>query len=391
VKIALFSVLLLTLLITLPLSACEQLVVHFLDVGQADSILLELPDGQNLLIDAGNRADGDLVVDYIKARGINRLDYVIGTHPHEDHIGGLAQVIHSFDIGRFYMPRVIHTSKTFEDLLIVVKDQGIKIKTARAGVNLIEQDQLKAYFLSPVRDHYDNLNHWSAVLQLIYGNTSFLFTGDTESINEFEMLTLSSKRTQADVLKVGHHGSDSSTTEHFLKALNSSYAVISVGKDNPYGHPSPVVLKRLQEHGVVTFRTDELGTIKCYSDGEKIRFDKAVEEEGLVNRLSTPISTGTGVEITLVDLKGETVVIKNNSNKKEDISGWKLVSVKGEQSFIFPAGTFLESGASITVATGRKAKAGPRVIIWTKAYIWNNDGDPAQLYDDQGKLVEEYY
>ena len=350
-----------------------ELIVHFLDVGQADSILLQLPNNETMLIDAGNNADGDFVVNYIHNLGIIKIDYLIGTHPHEDHIGGLDDVINSFEIGQIYMPRVTHKTKTFEDVLLAIKAKDKKITSAKARVTIIDEPDLKAYFLSPSRDDYEDLNHWSAVLKIEYGNTSFLFTGDAEEINEFEMLASSALKPDADVLKVGHHGSDSSTSEPFLDAVAPQYAVISVEKDNNYGHPSPIVLDNLYQRDITVLRTDELGTIKCFSDGEKIRFNKLYK-----------------VEIIKVDLKAEIVTIKNTGDIPVELTGWRLLSIKGEQDFFFPAGTILNPGEIVKIVSGKKAQSGPGVIIWTKKYIWNNNGDPAKLYDQDGNLVSSY-
>jgi len=363
----------------------NDLSIHFLDVGQADSIFLKLPDGLTILIDGGNNDDGDDVVNYLQKQGVSRIDYLIGTHPHEDHIGGLDDVILSLEIGQIYMPQVTHTTKTFEDLLLAIKEKGKRITAAKRGVTIIDQPELKAYFLSPARNDYEELNHWSAVLKLEYGYTSFLFMGDAEEYNEFEILTMSSVRPYADLLKVGHHGSDSSTSVAFLEAVMPRYAVISVGKDNDYGHPSPVVLNRLNEHGVEVYRTDEPGTIICHSDGKIIWFDKPAYQP-----VPVEIDDNSKIQIMKVNLQGEIVLIKNNGNHPVDLSGWKLLSVKGSQDFFFPAGTILQAGKEMTIASGRNAENVPGAIIWSKSYIWNNEGDPAELYDNKGRLVSRF-
>lgn len=373
------------LLTTSSILSANELIVHFLDVGQADSILLQLPNDETMLIDAGNNGDGDFVVNYIHNLGILKIDYLIGTHPHEDHIGGLDDVIKSFEIGQIYMPRVTHTTKSFEDVLLAIKAKDKKINSAKARIAILAEPDLKAYFLSPSRDDYEDLNHWSAVIKIEYGNTSFLFTGDAEEINELEMLASSTLNPNVDVLKVGHHGSHSSTSKAFLDAVSPHYAVISVGKDNNYGHPSPLVLDKLYQRDITVLRTDELGTIKCFSDGEKIWFNKFSKKKA--SGEATGISK---VEIIKVDLKAEIVTIKNTGEIPVDLSGWNLFSLKGEQNFFFPAGTKLEPGEKIKIASGKKAQSGPGIIIWTRKYIWNNNGDPAKLYDQNGNLVSSY-
>lgn len=249
------------------------LKVHFLDVGQADSILVQLPDGPSILVDAGNNDDGPAVVSYLKQQGIKKIDYLVGTHPHEDHIGGLDDVIRAFDIGQAYMPRVTTNTKTFEDVLLAVKDKGLKITTAKAGVTILDQDRLKVDLVAPCGSDYEDLNNWSAVTRIKYGSTSFLLTGDAEAQSEKEMLA-SGVDLKADVLKVGHHGSSSSTTPTFLKAVAPKYAVISVGAGNDYGHPHKETLSKLANAGVQLYRTDQDGTVVLASDGKNITVEK---------------------------------------------------------------------------------------------------------------------
>ena len=244
------------------------LAVHFLDVGQGDSIFIELPDGQTLLIDAGERGCAEGIIAYIKARGHTALDHVIATHPHADHIGGMAKVVDAFEVKNFYMPKVLHTTATFENLLDAVARQGLSIQTARAGKLLLEANGLRAAFLAPTGDTYKNLNNYSAVLLLTYGEKRFLFMGDAEAVSEAEMLA-GGAALEADVLKVGHHGSQTSSSEAFLAAVRPDIAVICVGRDNTYGHPTPNVLARLNNVGAEVRRTDA-GTVTITCDGQTL-------------------------------------------------------------------------------------------------------------------------
>ncbi len=258
---------------TVLLSSAEQLLkAHFIDVGQADSILVQAPDNKVMLIDAGNNGDADAVTEYIKAQGINKIDILIGTHPHEDHIGGMDAVINTFDIGSIYMPKAISATKTFEDVLAAVKNKGLKVKTAAAGVRLDIGTETKAELLAPNGDSYEDLNNYSAVVKMTYKDTSFLLTGDAESVSEKEMLSKGFDL-KADVLKIGHHGSGSSTSANFLTEVSPKHAVISVGKNNDYGHPHKAVMQRLKNKGIQVYRTDQNGTIVAVSDGKTIKFN----------------------------------------------------------------------------------------------------------------------
>jgi len=251
-------------------SAATNLQVHFIDVGQADSFLIQLPNGQNMVIDGGNNADGTTVVNFIKSKGVTRLDYVIGTHPHEDHIGGLDDVIKNFTIGQVFMPSATATTVTYTDLINAIKAKGLAINTARAGgvpINTTANGlALKGTFVAPKSTSYSNLNEYSAVLRLVYGSTSFLFTGDAEGVSENEMIT-SGQTISANILKVGHHGSRTSTSDAFLSKVSPAAAVISVGTGNDYGHPHAETISRLQAKGIKIYRTDTQGTLTFTTSG----------------------------------------------------------------------------------------------------------------------------
>ncbi|MDN5361646.1 MAG: competence protein ComEC [Moorella sp. (in: firmicutes)] len=254
---------------TPPLGAAGKLRVHFLDVGQGDAILVQLPDGRNILIDAGSNEAGPTVIKNLKEYGVAQLDYVIGTHPHEDHIGGMDQVIDAFPVGKVYLPRVTHNTDSYRDLLLAIKNKGLQATEAKAGVTLPLGEGVQATFVSPAKSNYEDLNDYSAVLHLTYGKTAFLFTGDAGTTAEQQMLA-GHQPLKADVLKVAHHGSRSATGTAFLKAVAPTYAVISVGRGNDYGHPHAQTLQRLQKAGAKIYRTDQDGTITAISDGEKV-------------------------------------------------------------------------------------------------------------------------
>lgn len=242
----------------------EELSVYFIDVGQADSILVINKD-EAMLIDAGNNEDGQAVVSFIKEKGIAKLNYVIGTHPHEDHIGGLDDVINSdIEIENVFMPKIQTNTKTFEDVLDAVENKNLSITAPNKGDNFKIGESNCQVMTDSILDK-NNLNLSSIVIRLEYGNNSFLFMGDSEEENEKTMIW-----PKTDVLKVGHHGSNTSTSESFLNQVRPDYAVIMVGKSNNYGLPKEKIIERLKNVNAQIYRTDEMGTIKITSDGNNI-------------------------------------------------------------------------------------------------------------------------
>lgn len=248
-----------------PVTAEERLEVTFIDVGQADSILLE-NEGHYMLIDAGNNEDGPKLVNYLKNQNVSNFDYVIGTHPHEDHIGGLDNIIKNFNIETFYMPDVITTTKTFEDVLDALGEKNMSLSIPKTNATFKLGDATVKVLYVGTEEESD-LNNTSIVLKVTYQNISFLLTGDASTKVEEQ---LNKSDLQSTVLKVGHHGSSTATNEEFLNTVNPQYAVISVGVDNQYEHPHTTVLNTLASHNITTYRTDQDGTIKIITDGTNI-------------------------------------------------------------------------------------------------------------------------
>lgn len=249
----------------------ENMIVHFIDVGQGDCTLIQLPDGRNMLIDAGNNGDIDIIKPYLDKNGVQKIDYIIGTHPHADHIGAMDDVINNYNIGEVYMPKAQADTKTFKNVLEAVSAKGLKIKTAKNGVVIFNENGMKAEMLSPFSESYDDLNNYSSVIKLTYGENVFLFQGDAEALVEEEILK-SRADISADVIKAGHHGSSTSSTTSYIDAVNPKYAVISCGVDNDYGHPHRETLQTFNERGIKMLRTDTDGSIVFVSDGKNIEY-----------------------------------------------------------------------------------------------------------------------
>ena len=242
--------------------------IHFIDVGQADAALV-LCDGKAMLIDGGNAEDSSLLYTYLKNHNISHLDYVIGTHAHEDHIGGLAGALNYASVGTAYCPATSYDTKAFGNFVKALDKHGVSITVPSTGDSFTLGSA--ACTILAVNTDSSDPNNTSIVLRIVYGDTSFLFTGDAERVVEQAILNRGAN-INSTVLKVGHHGSESSTSYVWLREIMPQYAVISVGKDNSYGHPTEEVLSRLRDAEVKTFRTDLQGDIICVSDGKSVTF-----------------------------------------------------------------------------------------------------------------------
>jgi len=253
----------------LPRLAKNEIRIHFIDLGQADGILLQSTKNA-VLIDGGEHKTQNTLINYLQNTGITVLDYIVATHPHSDHIGGLAAVIQQFDVKNILMPDVTHTTATFQSFLTAIENKNIPVTIPAVG-DKITTGVIGLTVLAPAQN-FDNLNNASLVLRLTHGRTSFLFTGDAEVQSEIEMIN-SGLNLRSNVLKAGHHGSRTSTSFDFLDAVQPKIVVVTCGRKNSYGHPHREFLERINQpkRKITLLRTDEMGTIVMTANKRKMR------------------------------------------------------------------------------------------------------------------------
>ncbi len=258
------------------LKGAGTLEVHFLDVGQGDATLIR--QGEHaMLIDGGDNSEGTALQAYLQSQGIEHLDYVIGTHPDADHVGGLDVVLYKFSWNQVILPDVEKDTKTYQDVLKVIKDKNQPITRPAVG-DTYDLGMAEFTVIAPVEEDYgDNWNDYSVGIRLSFGENYFVFTGDAEEAAEEDMLQ-SGMELSADVLKIAHHGSDTANTQEFLGEVQPEFAVISCGEGNRYGHPRAEVLNHLRSMGIKVFRTDEQGTVVAVSDGTAITWNCSPSE-----------------------------------------------------------------------------------------------------------------
>lgn len=363
----------------------NEMLVHFIDVGQGDSIFIQAPSGSTMLIDGGVKGAGETIVAYLKEQGVTELDYVVATHPDADHIGGLISVLNSISIKNFIDSGKIHTSQTFEEMLTLINDKNIPYIVPKTGDTIALDPELTVDVLGANAGASDN-NDASIVLRVAYGDISFLLMGDAGIKMEKEILAITD--VQATILKAGHHGSNTSSSKAFIDAVYPQATILSYGQDNKYGHPHAEVIEHLQAVGSEIYSTVEAGTVVVKTDG--ITYEIAAAQWtgiGATSSITLPKKSDK-VELVSKDLQAEIVEIQNNSDVAVSMQGWQLLSVEGDQVFNFPNMT-LQPGETIYVTSGPDATADANKLQWTKKQIWLNSGDGAQLRNAKGEVVSE--
>lgn len=368
----------------IPVTAGHDMRVHFIDVGQGDSILIESPNGKTMLVDGGVKGAGPQVVSYLRELGVSKLDIVVATHPDADHIGGLIPVLNSMTIEQFYDSGKVHTSQTFEEMLTLIDEKNIPYDVPTPGDNIKFDEDVTVKVLNANEQASDN-NDASIVLKIVYGNVSFLLTGDAGIALEKEMMQYD---VSATVLKAGHHGSNTSSSEDFIRTVKPEVTILSYGKDNKYGHPHAEVVDRLKEIGSKIYATADIGTITVTTDGVNYAVNGKETSEANTEKTSEVVPLTPAIEITSKDLVGEIVGIKNNGQQAVSLKDWQLISIEGNQVFNFP-NLSLQPGKTIYITSGANAREGQNYLKWTTKQIWLNEGDAAQLRNEKGELLSE--
>lgn len=388
-------------------AASGNLTLYFLDVGQGDSILLEHGD-DTMLIDAGEIGKGDTVAADIKEEGITSLSYVVATHPHSDHIGGMSVILNDFPTSHFLDSGYPYTSKTYENMLTTVDKKGIPFSTPKRGDSINFSTGIDVQVLNPGSTYFtDDVNQNSIVLKVTDGKVTFLLMGDA-GIEAENQIMKDGYDVKADILKVGHHGSRTASGASFISAVSPVVSVIEVGAGNDYGHPHQETLDRLQKVSRV-YRTDLDGTITITTDGsaysvttqktESIGAKSTSSGSGAYSSTTptttqkteptgsvTSSSTGSSVYVSDLNLQDEWVKVTNKGSLPVSLGGWKIDDEGSKHTYIFPAYT-LGSGATVTVYTGNGTNSANELYWQLDSPVWNNDGDTAYLYDNTGKLI----
>lgn len=418
----------------------------FLDVGQGDSSVILFKD-KVILIDAGEADKGDLVVSDLEKLGVTRIDLLVATHPHSDHIGGMQKVLARFPVGKVLDSGIPSSSSLYEHFLETVDDRDIPYVAAERGKTIDVDPSLRILVLSPLEKHIgDDINTNSIVLRISYGTVNLLYTGDTTTEAEEVMIT-SGYPLDADIIKVGHHGSSSSSSAAFLRRVDPEVAVISLGSDNEYGHPHRETLEQLNAVGALVFRTDRDGTVLVESDGATYSVATEKDTVNIWSRPGTtpstpamtlvpvsPATTGTAtlsvpftLPVTLppipsnitvpsltfpslqvgnassvhisaiqfnapgddtMNLNGEWVRLANRGDDAVLLTSWTLADRDSAEPYRFPA-FLLMPGSSVTVYTGSGVLNDTALFMGRTEPLWGNSGDLATLRDGSGTIIDQ--
>jgi competence protein ComEC len=423
-----------------------ELRAYFLDVGQGDSSVILFKD-KVVLIDAGEVDKGDLVVSDLEKLGVTHIDLLVATHPHSDHIGGMQKVLARFPVGKVLDSGIPSSSSLYEHFLETVDDRNIAYSAAERGQTIDIDPSLRILVLSPPEKQIgDDINTNSIVLRISYGTVNLLYTGDATTDAE-EVMMKAGYPLDADVLKVGHHGSSGSSSAAILRSVDPEVAVISLGKDNEYGHPHRETLERLTAAGSLVLRTDRDGTVRVMSDG--VTFSVATEKDtmNIWSRPGTteaipvtsrppvsPVTTGTAkqsvpftlpvtlppipsnitvpsltmpslqvgnassVYISAVqfdapgddtkNLNGEWVRLSNRGDDAVLLTSWTLADKSSAEPYRFPA-ILLLPGNSVTVYTGSGILNDTALFMGRTGPLWGNSGDLATLRDGSGNIIDQ--
>ncbi|MGM0842310.1 MAG: S-layer homology domain-containing protein [Bacillota bacterium] len=367
----------------------DQFSAHFIDVGQGDSTLLTLTNGKTILVDAGRQSAGEKVVSYLKQAGVDSIDLVVATHPDADHIGGLLDVLNDIPVKKVLDSGKTHTSQTYLDYLTLVDQKNIAFEVAKTGQSIQLDPNVQIKVLHADENAKDN-NEASIVLRATNGCSSVLLAADAGYAIEDEMVK--NYDVQSTVLRTGHHGSSTSTSAAFVEAVDPSSAILSYG-ENSYGHPDSEVVQHLRSAGADIYSTYESGDIIADLNGCNVSVEGSSYNggNGGADPDPEPVPSPADLSIANVNLETEVVKIKNGGKDNVKMTGWKLVSVEGNQTFDFPTNFVLKAGSTVYVTSGRNAINNPPAYLkWTGSYIWNNEGDSATLFNAKGVKVSGY-
>ncbi len=410
-----------------------KLFVYFLDVGQGDSALF-FYEGKTILVDAGEYEMGDRIVGELLSRGVKKIDLLVATHPHSDHIGGMQKVLTAFPVEKVLDSGFSHPSPAYERFLETIEQKHIPYQVAEQGQTIDIDPALRVLVLSPSKVMPEDLNENSVVLRISYSTIDFLMTGDLGKEGE-DALIRTGYPLDAEILKVGHHGSSSSTSSEFLARVRPETAVISVGEDNPYGHPHTETLDLLEESGVMVYRTDRDGTILVRSDGISYSVKTGMNTSGVRAGPPTPfltiptppddvavplpsltlppfpenwtipplpgvpqIGNASWIYISAIqfdapgddrqNLNNEWVRLTNRGEGVVLLSGWTLSDSTESHPYVFPA-YILMPGSSVTMYSGKGTMNDTSLFMGLEAPLWSNTHDRATLKDGNGEIIDQ--